>query len=139
VRTAQKSAEAVVAKKAGESRKERRAKEPRDRPEKPDPSTLRFQHTMAGRGGLNPAAGFNRRMRKTARPVVWEGHGAQSLRPDPIIRAASRLAKDTLPGSAPPSCTLRRLRGACHEIGVCCFAAGAGLDERVDKARDGAA
>ena len=23
-------------------------------------------------------AGFNRRMRKTARPVVWEGHGAQS-------------------------------------------------------------
>jgi hypothetical protein len=29
---AQKSAEAVVVKKAGESRKERRAKEPRDRP-----------------------------------------------------------------------------------------------------------
>jgi hypothetical protein len=25
-----------------------------------------------------PAAGFNRRMRKTACPVVWEGHGAQS-------------------------------------------------------------
>jgi len=24
------------------------------------------------------AAGFNRRMRKTARPVVWEGDGAQS-------------------------------------------------------------
>jgi hypothetical protein len=34
--------------------------------------------TMAGRSGLNPAAGFNRRMRKTACPVVWEGHGAQS-------------------------------------------------------------
>jgi CRISP-associated protein Cas1 len=26
-----------------------------------------------------PTAGFNRRMRKTACPVVWEGHGAQSL------------------------------------------------------------
>jgi hypothetical protein len=25
-----------------------------------------------------PTAGFNRRMRKTACPVVWEGHGAQS-------------------------------------------------------------
>jgi len=23
-------------------------------------------------------AGFNRRMRKTARPVVWKGHGAKS-------------------------------------------------------------
>jgi len=32
VRALQKSAEAVVVKKAGESRKERRAKEPRDRP-----------------------------------------------------------------------------------------------------------
>ena len=27
---------------------------------------------------VNPTAGFNRRMRKTACPVVWEGHGAQS-------------------------------------------------------------
>ena len=26
-----------------------------------------------------PTAGFNRRMRKTACPVVWEGHGAQTL------------------------------------------------------------
>jgi hypothetical protein len=26
----------------------------------------------------NPAARFNRRMRKTACPVVWEGDGAQS-------------------------------------------------------------
>ncbi len=24
------------------------------------------------------SAGFNRRMRKTARPVVWKGYGAQS-------------------------------------------------------------
>ena len=32
------------------------------------------------------AAGFNRRMRKTARPVVWEGAGAQSPAPDPIGR-----------------------------------------------------
>ena len=30
------------------------------------------------------AAAFNRRMRKTARPVVWEGAGAQSPVPDPI-------------------------------------------------------
>ena len=29
-------------------------------------------------------AGFNRRMRKTARPVVWEGDGAQSPSLDPI-------------------------------------------------------
>src|SRR5262245_51758763 len=30
------------------------------------------------------AAAFNRRMRKTARTVVWEGAGAQSPAPDPI-------------------------------------------------------
>jgi len=30
------------------------------------------------------AAGFNRRMRKTACPVVWEGDGAQSPSLDPI-------------------------------------------------------
>src|SRR5689334_24951293 len=30
------------------------------------------------------AAAFNRRMRKTARPVVWEGAEAQSSAPDPI-------------------------------------------------------
>src|SRR5207249_5629270 len=30
------------------------------------------------------AAAFNRRMRKTARPVVWEGAGAQSPALDPI-------------------------------------------------------
>jgi hypothetical protein len=35
-------------------------------------------------------AAFNRRMRKTARPVVWEGAGAQSPAPDPI--AGLRLA-----------------------------------------------
>lgn len=31
------------------------------------------------------AAEFNRRMRKTARPVVWEGDRAQSLSLDPIF------------------------------------------------------
>jgi len=31
------------------------------------------------------AAAFNRRMRKTARPVVWEGAGAQSPALDPIL------------------------------------------------------
>ena len=33
---------------------------------------------------MNEAAAFNRWMRKTARPVVWEGAGAQSSAPDPI-------------------------------------------------------
>jgi hypothetical protein len=32
-------------------------------------------------------AAFNRRMRKTARTVVWEGAGAQSPAPDPIAWA----------------------------------------------------
>ena len=39
--------------------------------------------TIRPRGSV--AAGFNRRMLKTACPVVWEGHGAQSPRPDPIL------------------------------------------------------
>jgi hypothetical protein len=34
-------------------------------------------------------AAFNRRMRKTARTVVWEGAGAQSPAPDPIYTAAA--------------------------------------------------
>ena len=38
-------------------------------------------------------AGFNRRMRKTARPVVWEGAGAQSQAPDPIIGRDGRRTK----------------------------------------------
>ena len=33
---------------------------------------------------MKEAAAFNRWMRKTARPVVWEGAGAQSSAPDPI-------------------------------------------------------
>jgi len=39
---------------------------------------------MAGRNGTLTVARFNRRMLKTARPVVWEGLGAQSsvTRPD---------------------------------------------------------
>ena len=38
-------------------------------------------------------AGFNRRMRKTACPVVWKAHGAQSPWAHPIsnIRAAARV------------------------------------------------
>src|SRR6266576_1588198 len=36
---------------------------------------------LAGSSG----ACFNRRMRKTARPVVWEGDGAQSPSLDPIM------------------------------------------------------
>ena len=44
----------------------------------PTAPALRLHPTMAGRGGIKTAAGFNRRMRKTACPVVWEGHGAES-------------------------------------------------------------
>ena len=33
-------------------------------------------------------ARFNRRMRKTARPVVWKGCGAQSSQPHPITARA---------------------------------------------------
>src|SRR5208283_1544581 len=43
---------------------------------------LRLLTTIRARGPS--AAGFNRRMLKTACPVVWEGHGAQSPCPDPI-------------------------------------------------------
>jgi hypothetical protein len=38
------------------------------------------------------AAAFNRRMRKTARPVVWEGAGAKSPSPDPIQAGQFRFA-----------------------------------------------
>jgi hypothetical protein len=34
------------------------------------------------------SAGFNRRMRKTACPVVWKGRGAKSPCPHPITREA---------------------------------------------------
>ena len=34
---------------------------------------------------VGTAAGSNRRIRKTVRPVVWEGAGAQSPVPDPIM------------------------------------------------------
>jgi hypothetical protein len=44
-----------------------------------------FYHRILPRG---KAAGFNRRMRKNARPVVWEGGGAQSPSLDPIKVAA---------------------------------------------------
>jgi hypothetical protein len=36
-------------------------------------------------------AAFNRRMRKTARTVVWEGAGAQSPAPDPITTLSLAL------------------------------------------------
>lgn len=36
---------------------------------------------------LDKAAAFNRRMRKTARPVVWEAGGAQSPSVDPIQKS----------------------------------------------------
>ena len=51
---------------------------------------------LRGHGFLMPSdlancqdACFNRRMRKTARPVVWEGDGAQSPSLDPIKKVTS--------------------------------------------------
>src|SRR5437588_5000773 len=45
-----------------------------------------MEATISPCGGVSTAA-FNRRMRKTARPVVWEGDGAQSPSLDPIQKA----------------------------------------------------
>lgn len=42
------------------------------------------------------AAGFNRRIRKTVRTVVWEGDRAQSRSLDLIIRSQSGLEQHTL-------------------------------------------
>ncbi len=36
---------------------------------------------------VGTAAGSNRRIRKTVRPVVWEGAGAQSPVPGPIFQS----------------------------------------------------
>jgi hypothetical protein len=58
-------------------------------------------------------AAFNRRMRKTARTVVWEGAGAQSPAPDPISLSLSIqingqpsggpvITNFTVPTSPPP-------------------------------------
>ena len=41
---------------------------------------------------MKQAATFNRRMRKTARAVVWEGAGAQSPASDPIQWFMGRIA-----------------------------------------------
>lgn len=48
------------------------------------PETLRLPYAIR-LGGINTDR-FNRRMRKTARPVVWEGWRAQSRHLDPIVR-----------------------------------------------------
>src|ERR1035437_1562491 len=51
--------------------------------EEQDTGEVRTHHPLEFRGGRQlTAAGFNRRMRKTARPVVWKGQGAKSPRPD---------------------------------------------------------
>ena len=50
--------------------------------EAPKPTLESVLNTMVIRGGVlsmrTTPAGFNRRMRKTARPVVWKAHGAKS-------------------------------------------------------------
>ena len=77
VRAKGRSAEAIVAKKAGNAAG-RRAEGPRSKARISRPE--------------GKAAGFNRRIRKTVCPVVWEGAGAQSPALDPIVtwRPASR-------------------------------------------------
>jgi hypothetical protein len=56
-------------------------------------------------------ATFNRRMRKTARTVVWEGLGAQSPSPDPIVIA---IAQDSRLSLLAVSCSSTQSRGfAC--------------------------
>src|SRR5579875_1383204 len=45
---------------------------------------ISISHAIRSCRAVN-AAEFNRRMRKTARPVVWEGDGAQSPSLDPIL------------------------------------------------------
>ena len=52
---------------------------------------------------MQRAAAFNRRMRKTERPVVWEGVGAQSPAPDPIGDLRQSLPRGIRPkGLAAP-------------------------------------
>lgn len=49
------------------------------RAEEPNAQAIWIHHPLGNRGGMQViSAGFNRRMRKTARPLVWKGHGAQS-------------------------------------------------------------
>ena len=45
-----------------------------------------MEHAIGSCLTIKHEAAFNRRMRKTARTVVWEGAGAQSPAPDPINR-----------------------------------------------------
>src|SRR5437667_12813679 len=76
---------------------------------------MRFSVSQRFRGYLE-RRWFNRRMRKTARPVVWEGGGAQSpsLHPIPSVRfprtvrsfwAAPTLGVGGGPGYRPTSQT----------------------------------
>jgi hypothetical protein len=44
------------------------------------------------------SAGFNRRMRKTARPVVWKGPEAQSPCPHPILKTGRIFPTDAKGG-----------------------------------------
>ena len=48
---------------------------------------------------VGTAGGSNRRIRKTVCPVVWEGAGAQSPSPDPIVNASVRSTQANARGS----------------------------------------
>jgi hypothetical protein len=58
---------------------------PARRTEERHPATSWVCHPVGSDGGMQmTAACFNRRIRKTARPVVGKGRGAKSPRPHPI-------------------------------------------------------
>jgi hypothetical protein len=77
------------------------------------------------------AAGFNRRMRKTARTVVWEGAGNQSgPRPDP---AGTRYALHRRSDGTRNIRRIRRIRRMVWaERGCGCGAGALGMEDFLD-------
>ena len=65
-------------------------------------------------------AAFNRWMRKTARPVVWEGAGAQSPAPDPIGAVGLNLsaAMKRMVGGGPKSTRKDSRHGGTMDFGA---------------------
>jgi hypothetical protein len=57
-------------------------------------------------------AAFNRRMRKTARTVVWEGAGAQSPAPDPIMKNETERSSQTSNQQSPDEWRIKPCRSS---------------------------
>jgi hypothetical protein len=64
------------------------------------------------------AVAFNRRMRQTARPVVWEGAEAQSPAPDPITSHLERESTGCDAGQSVASSAARRIWSNHHRARV---------------------